>query len=704
MMVTPSQTLGFVFPGGLGPCIPPLLDALGWRGSDAHLAESFPHLSDSIDLSDLLNVMANLKFGSRSVHIRQDALDPRMLPCLFVDENGRVAVLAKSDGRSQLVFDADTQSYSTLSPQPIKGTAFFFTPVDIQGHSLHRKQQQWFRKALSRFHKTIKQGLLISFLLSVLALIMPLFVMMIYDQMPFFENNTTLAYISMGVIVFVLSDFGLRVMRNGILSFIGARLGNIVGNEVFRRILYLPPSFTESASIGSQAARIRDFETIRDFFSGQAFIALLEIPFITLLVVAMGFLGGYVVFVPLLAIGSFLLLALIYLPKVRRSNAAVAKANAARQELVMEILLKMRAIKMTSTPGMWETRFRQLSAECSAQSYQAAQLASQINVWTNSLIMGAGVCTMAFSVKNVLAGTMSMGALVACMILVWRILAPLRSAFVVMLQVERINKSVNQVDRLMNLDIEHRSESLLNLNRNIRGQVAFSQVSIRYMKDAQPALLSVSFKIENNEILAVAGHDGAGKSTILKLIMGLYSPQAGRITLNNTSLGQIDPLSLRRSISYAPQDPHFFYGTIAQNLRLTNPLASDDALRDACKRSGILEAIEAMPEGMGTRIGDHRMKQIPVSFLKKLNLARALLRPASLVLLDEVLERPGADESSIILDALEELRGHASIVMVTNSAPYLKLVDKILWLEKGRVRAFGAKDAVLPLLPAEYRC
>lgn len=694
----------FTLPGGLGPCIPPLLDALGWRGSDVHLAEAMPHLSESLDLSDLLNVMANLKFGSRSMETRLDQLDERMLPCLFVTDDDKAQVFSKSDGNTILAFDPEKEAYVEISPDTRTGIAFFFAQVDTRGHSLHRQQEEWFRKVLSRFNKPLKHGLFVSFMLSILALTMPLFIMTIYDQMPFFENNITLAYIVTGVFVFILSDFGLRLIRSGILGFIAARLGNIVGNEVFRRILYMPPAYTESASIGAQASRIKDFDSVRDFFSGQAFVAVMEIPFIILLIGTMWVLGGSVVAVPLVAIVLFGALAAIYLPLVKRANEQVAKAGAARQELVMEMLTKMRAIKLTSTPVMWENRYRQISAECAANSYRSAQLASQINVWTNTLIMGAGVGTMAMSVNNVLAREMSMGALVACMILVWRVLAPLRSGFVVMLQVERISKSVRQVDRLMNLDIEQHTESLLTLNREMRGHVNFSQVSIRYMRDAQPALLGVSFEIDHGEILAIAGHDGAGKSTILKLIMGLYRPQAGRITLDHTSIRQMDPLSLRRSIGYAPQTPQFFYGTIAQNLRLTNPVAPEGELLDACLKAGVLDEVEALKEGLDTRIGDYKMKLMPSSFLKKLNLARTLVRPTPLLLLDEAMERPNFEERGVFLEIMEEARGQSTIIAVTNHAAYLRKADKVLWMEKGRVRMFGTPDKVLPHLPEEYKC
>ncbi|QJB56897.1 ATP-binding cassette domain-containing protein [Pseudodesulfovibrio sp. zrk46] len=694
----------FTMPGGLGACIPPLLDALGWRGSDNHLAESMPHLSPELDLTDLLNVMANLKFGSRSMATSLNALEPQHLPCLFLKDTGDALVLAKSDGNTILAFDATTKTYSEIHPDSTKGTAFFFSQVDSRGHSLHRKQRDWFIKIIKRFGSPLRQGLIISFLLSLLALTLPLFVMTIYDQMPFFNDNKTLAYIVVGVLVFIFSDFGLRLIRSGILSFVSARMGNIVGNEVFRRILYMPPAYTESASIGAQASRIKDFDSVRDFFSGQAFVALLEVPFIILLIVVMGILGGSVIFVPLAAICLFALLAAIYLPLVKAANAEVSTQGSARQELVMEMLTKMEQIKQTSTPVMWDNRYRQLSAESAAKGYKAAQLASQINILTNALIMGTGVGTMAVSVNNVLAGSMTMGALVACMILVWRVLSPLRSGFVVMLQLERINKSVRQVDRLMNLDIEQHTESLLTLSRELRGNVEFSQVSIRYMKEAYPALLGVSFSVSHGEILGIVGHDGAGKSTILKLIMGLYKPQAGRISLDHTSLRQMDPLSLRRSIGYTPQEPQFFYGTIAQNLRLINPVATDGELQDACLRAGVLDEVEALSDGLNTRIGDYQIKQMPITFLKKLNLARTLIKQVPLLLLDETMERADFEDREVFIDLLDELRGKSTVIAVTNNSDYLAKADKILWIEKGRVRKFGPREEVIPLLPEEYKC
>lgn len=677
---------------GRGPfaaCLVPLLDALGWRGSHFHLVEALPHALDQLSLSDMLNVLSNLKFGSHSMAVSLDRIDTRSLPCLFLGKDGGPVVLVKGHSGQLLAYDGCQESYCEIEADAKPGTALFFTLPAEGGVSLHRRQEGWFRKVLGRFGKPFRQGLFISFLLSVLALIMPLFVMTVYDQLPFMRDKAILVYIITGALVFIISDLGLRFIRSGLLSFVGARLGNIVGNEVFRRILYLPPPFTESASIGSQTARIRDFDSVREFFSGQGLVALLEIPFTILLLLAMLVLGGRIVFVPLTAMALFGVMALIYLPLVKGATATGAQAGSTRQDIVMEVLTKMRAIKHSGASRAWLDRYRSSSAESVAANFRSAQLAAQIATLTNALVMGSGVATMAVGVTGVLSDTMTMGALVASMFLVWRILAPLRSAFVVMLQVERIIKSVQQVDRLMNLDIEQRSEALLTLNRNIQGRVEFANVSIRYSPDAHPALLGVSFAVEVGETLVITGHDGAGKSTLLKLLMGLYQPQAGRITIDAATLRQMDPITLRRAFGYAPQTAQFFYGTFAQNLRLTNPLAEDADLRSACAKAGILDDIDALPEGFDTRVGDFKVRQYSETFWRGLSLARAIMRPVPVLLLDETLDNMAPERAA---DFLKGLRGHtgaSTLILVTNHPSFLQTADKALWLEKGGVRMFG---------------
>ncbi|XPV76038.1 MAG: peptidase domain-containing ABC transporter [Desulfovibrio sp.] len=687
---------------GLKGCLIPMLDALGWRGETGHIYEALPHIKEELDISDFLNVMANLKYSSRSTETNIFNVDERTLPCLFVTSDNTY-VLVKSGGDSFFAYDSDKGGYRELVRESMRGMAFFFSRSDEDSESLHAPQKEWFKKVTARFQRPFRLSIFLSFILSLLAIAIPMFVMVIYDQIPFLTNNTTLIYILTGVAVFIVSDFGLRLVRSGLMSFVGARMGNIVGNEVFRRILYLPPSYTESASIGAQASRIKDFDSVREFFSGKAMTSLIDIPFTAILLAVMAYMGGTVAFVPITAMVLFVLLAVYYMPVVKRANENIAKAQAAKQELVMETLTKMRAIRYTGSPTMWEAKFRPLSAETCAYIYRATQISSQITTLTNLLIMGSGVATIGVGVHNVFRGSMTMGALVASILLVWRILAPLRSAFVVLLQVDKIRKSVQQVDRLMGIDIEERSDAMLQEARQMRGDISFSQVSIRYMSEAHPALLGVSFDIKHGETVAITGHDGAGKSTVLKLLLGMYRAQAGRITVDNMLVRQFAPLVLRRGIGYAPQEPQFFYGTISQNIRMAEPATVQQNIEEICKIAGIHDEIMKLEYGYETRVGDYLLKQLPTEFLTRLNIARALIRPTSIYFFDEAFDK--ISNSNDGLDQLiDDFHGKKTLLYTTSNSRFLKKADKIIWLEKGRLKMFGPADEVIKKLPEEFNC
>lgn len=305
----------------------------------------------------------------------------------------------------------------------------------------------------------------------------------------------------------------------------------------------------------------------------------------------------------------------------------------------------------------------------------------------------AGLATLVVGVHAVIGGSLTIGALAASMMLVWRILAPLGTGFGVFTQIGRIVRSVAQVDRLMAMGLENRQEASLASTRQFNGLISFADVSIRYQPDAPAALLNVNFTIEPGKILVLVGHDGAGKTTVLKLILGLYTPQVGRVLLDNVNLRQIDPIQLRHAVGYAPKDNYLFYGTVRQNLKFANPTASDDAVENALRRVvDLREDIEALPEGFDTRIKTDSAGQFSASFLKRLCLARVFLRDSRILLLDEPESRLSAGEVLRLRDAIAELRDEYTVVVATHDPALFAVADKMLWLESGRVKGWG--DAV----------
>jgi ATP-binding cassette subfamily C protein/ATP-binding cassette subfamily C protein LapB len=252
--------------------------------------------------------------------------------------------------------------------------------------------------------------------------------------------------------------------------------------------------------------------------------------------------------------------------------------------------------------------------------------------------------------------------------------------------VEQIRNSINQINNLMNINSEHR-DKVVTSNRKISGEVNFGRVSLRYSPEADPALVGVNFDMVPGEVLALVGGNGSGKSTVLKLLLNMYTPQAGSIRIDQTDIRQLDPVELRQMIGYAPQTTQFFYGTISQNLRLSNPAATDEDIAEACRMANVLHDIEALPKGFWTRIGEGTGGALPTSFQQRLNLARCFIKEPNIMLFDEPGNGLDYDDDQAFMRTVASLKekGVTSFI-VTHRPSHLRIADKILWLENGHMK------------------
>jgi|GEM_PF-201632 len=694
----------------LANCLIPLLEALAWRGDPRHIAESVPHFINNLDVTSFRNVLANLHYESRPVEIEMSEIDARLMPCLFLPEGKDALILLGAERMHFRACNGGLNDYVEIPKEPVKGLAYFFTRLETDELIPAQQKVGWFRAVTERFRSLVYQTLGLTFLLNILALATPLFVMAVYDKVVATGSMKTLAYFAVGVGIAIVCDMILRGIRSRIMAFIGARLDTIVGNAVFHRILFLPPQFTERATVGAQVARIKDFETIRDFFTGPMALTFFELPFTLIFVIVIAVIAGPLAVVPMVMFVLFLLVGAVIQPLLRQSVAKAARGSSRRQELVVETLGNMRAVKYSGAEATWLQRFRDNSAKASLNSFYTAQYSSLIQTISTVLMTASGLATIVFGVFRVLSGDMTIGALVASMILVWRILSPLQSAFISMTRVTQVRSSIQQINALMNLRAEREPHALVNPIRRLKGYISFARVSLRYSPDADPALVGVQFDIEPGEIVCVVGGNGSGKSTILKLLAGMYAPQAGSIRMDNQDIRQMDTVELRHAVSYVPQTFQFFYGTIAQNLRLAHPTATEADLRWAAEKASVLEDIEALEQGSGkwkrkgfeVRIGDQGSGSMPTSLLQKLNLARGFLKRAPIMLFDEPGNGLDFEGDQAFMKQVNAMRGYVTVLIVTHRPSHLKLADKIIWLEEGHLRAAGPAAEVRKQLPKDF--
>ena len=694
----------------LSNCLLPLLNSLNWRGDKRHVAEALPHFTNALDVTAFRNVMATLHYQSRPLKLDLTRIDRRLFPCLFLPETGDAMVLLGYEADGLRVFDGGSNEERVLPRGKAKGTAYFFSEIDLDDLQSSQGKVGWFRAVSDRFRSLVYQTLGITFVLNILALVTPLFVMAVYDKVVATKSLPTLAFFAFGVGIAIVCDLILRMIRSKIMAFIGARLDNIVGIAIFHKILFLPPAFTERATIGAQVARIKDFETIRDFFTGPMALVMFELPFVLIFIITIAALGGPVAFVPVIMIACFLIVGLVIMPLLRNSVSRAARASSKKQELIVETLSGMRAVKYCGAEQRWMERFREYSASAALDSFYTAQLSAAMQTISHVLMISAGLGTIIFGVFRVLNGDMTVGGLVASMILVWRVLAPLQTGFISLTRVTQVKSSITQINGLMNIKGERDQHALVTPIKQMEGFVTFARVSIRYSPDSDPALVGVSFDIEPGEVLCVVGGNGSGKSTVLKLLAGMYAPQAGSIRVDNMDIRQMDTVELRHAVGYVPQTIQFFYGTIAQNLRLADPTSTETDLYEACEKAEVLDDVLALKQGSGkwvregfdVRIGDSASSQMPTSLLQRLNLARGYLKKSPIMLFDEPGNGLDYAGDQAFMRAVDGMRGETTVLMVTHRPSHMKLADKILWLEYGNVRAFGPSAEVLAQMPKDF--
>ena len=283
----------------------------------------------------------------------------------------------------------------------------------------------------------------------------------------------------------------------------------------------------------------------------------------------------------------------------------------------------------------------------------------------------------------------------AVMILVWRILGPIKNGFSILAQSASLKRSVNQLNRLMNFQLETTHSKNESLSKQLKNNIDFFQVYLRYLPEAEAALAGIDASIHNNESLTICGHEGAGKSSLLKLLTNLYSIQQGRICINGINVKQISPVLLRKSLTFIPQKIQFFVGTLEQNLKSFNSAATKDQMEEALKSVDLFKDIENMPDKLQTVITEQNRYDFSSAFIKKFFIAAATLRNSNIMIIDETTKDLSDNDINILRKLFLKLKNSKILIFVTDQKAVFELTDKVLWLDKGRVKKFGPSEEII---------
>lgn len=687
-----------------------LLSATGWRGKAGQICEALPHMPGELSKVDVINTMINLGFHARSTALSLHSFDQRLAPCLFVTKDSEkpfVLLAGSAEEHDPEVYDPADETITALKDLPdSQGTIYIFEPLteelikkDKIRSNVDANTFYWFRNLIRRFDSIFLQAFAVSFIINILALTSSLFIMVVYDKVIGSRSVETLQFLVFGVLLAMSMEAILRYLRARSLAFFGVRVDAITSQIIFERLLFLPPRLIEGSSIPSQVARIKDFDSIREFFSGPSGIAVLELPFTLIFIITIAIIGGPLAIIPLILAGCYLLLALIMLPRIKASTEKGATAGVKKQALLVETMKKIRAIKVHGLGDAWWKRFHLLSGQAAMTGFSSSFLSSIIEAFAYGLSIIAGISTLTTGIWLVWDGRITTGALIASMILVWRVLTPMQAILNSLVRIRYIFRSISQVHTLVRTPPEGKLTPVNPDLCRLKGKITFNGVGLRYTGERGPVLSGLTLKINQGEIVAITGGSGTGKTSLLKLTNGLYMPQMGSILIDGLDIRQRDSVELRKHISYVPQVVELFHGTIEKNLRMVKPDAGDDELIAALTWAGALEEIMSLPDGYNTFIGDYRSEQLSSVFSFQLNLARGYLRDAPIMLFDEF---PSAVISTatrtLFREYLVQHHGKKTILFVTERKADILLADQLVYLPgNGQVLA-GEPEGLLNAL------
>lgn len=551
---------------------------------------------------------------------------------------------------------------------------------------------------LRPYRTDLARLLVVSLVANLFTLAAPVYVMLVCDRTA--EPGLQPAFYAglAGVCIIVLAEVALRTARARLLARLGERCERRIARAVLHRFLGQPLERLERSGHAAYLARMCRPESLRHLLAGPFAAALVDLPFVPLAIAATFVLGGASAWVAVAGVLAYALASAVALPMMRARAIAAARADAHLQARLVETVSGRAALRLNGAEDLWLERLRRATGAAVIGRFRERQLDIVMQTLSRALLLAAAGATVWIGAHMLAAQTLTPGGLIAVLVLNWRALAPFHAAFV---SASRLHRAVETVIELSQAAMpqERRPAEASAAPAAFAGDIVLSRLGYRYEAGRAAALSGLDLVVPARQFIAVAGPEGAGKSTLLKLVAGLYLPQAGAVRIDGIDTNVIDVAALRQAIAWVPQTAAFFDGTVEDNLRLACPAAAAEDIERALVDARVGDYAHALPQGRSSELGAAARRTMPDGLKQRLLLARAWVKAsAPLVLLDEPASHLDPSGEEGLIGKLAGLRGRATIIMVTHRPSHMRLADRLVYLDRGRIVHDAPPDQVLPLI------
>jgi ATP-binding cassette subfamily C protein LapB len=636
-----------------------------------------------------------------------DLVQSHNLPCILVLKSNLACILRRRTAQgAEVVFpetpDAPVEVSLTDLQERYNEYAFFVRPRAMSdgrsGPAEIQEGRDWFWSALWRYKSIYYEVMAAAVVINLLAIASPLFTMNVYDRVIPNAAFSTLWFLAAGVMVAFIFDFILKSLRIHFVDTAGRKADNIISARIFEHMLAMKMA-VRPPSVGVHVANLREFETLRDFFTSATIMAVIDFPFILLFLAMTWLIAGPVALIPTAMVPLMLGLGYVLQKPLDKVIKESMKENATKSGLIFETLSGLETIKVQAAEGHMQRKWEELNEQSSRTHVKARAISS---FGMNAAIFASNFCTVGmvvYGAYQINAQALSVGALISAVILAQRTMSPLAAIAGVLTKYSQTKESLDRLNKLMATPVERPAGQTFISMPVMKGGLDFREVIFRYPHQNSPAVNNISISIAPGDHVGIIGAVGSGKTTLERLILNLYQPESGSIQIDGVDVRQIDPADLRRNIGVVQQTPYLFFGSVRENITLGHESVPDSAVLRAAEMAGVMSFLRDSEAGLDTQVGE-RGESLSGGQRQAIAIARALLYNPPILLLDEPTASIDPGSERRLLMHLKEIVKGKTVLMVTHKGEILGLVQKLILMDRGRIIAAGSRDEIIKNLQA----
>ncbi|MCU7816681.1 MAG: type I secretion system permease/ATPase [Candidatus Thiodiazotropha sp. (ex Rostrolucina anterorostrata)] len=700
-------TEGSVFDDPLLDCLVFLTRLYGTTHSHEALRAGLPLENNRLTPELFLRAAERAELSARVVRRPLKKISSLVLPAVLLLKGRQSCILMENNKGSDLLTIVQPESgegshqisREALEQEYVGYTIFVRAEHRFDDRSpevLRLRSRHWFWGTLLKSWRIYRDVLVSSLLINSFALASPLFIMNVYDRVV--PNNAieTLWVLAIGVMIVYTFDVVMRTLRGYFIDIAGKKSDILLSASLFERVLGIKMS-ARPPSVGAFANNLREFESIRDFITSATVVTLVDLPFVVLFLLVIWLVGGPLVIVPAVCIPLVIIYGLLIQSPLRQSVEATYRASAQKGATLIESLTAVETIKHLGAESIVQRKWEQLTGHIAKWGVRSRLLSASVTNVAVFFQQVAQVGIVVLGVYLISEGEISMGALIAGVILVGRAMAPMAQVANLTVRYYQAKTALDSLNSIMDLPVERPEGKIFVSRERFQGDIELDDITFAYPGEENIALNHVSLHVSSGEKVAIIGKVGSGKTTIEKLIQGLYDPNSGAVCIDGTDLRQIDPADLRRSIGYVPQDIMLFYGSVRENIALGAPYPDDSDILKVAEIAGVTEFVNQHPHGFDMQVGE-RGEHLSGGQRQAIAIARALLLDPPVLLLDEPSNSMDNSTEAMLKRKLADYAKEKTLILVTHRTSLLDLVDRLIVIDAGRVIADGPKEQVIEAL------